>query len=113
MEPVNSSSTDTVFDEDFYEQTIIEHMVEKLGYEHLYGPDVKRTDDKYHDVFLPDVLQTSLRHINPQLPDAAIDEAVLRLNSIDAGSIEQRNEIFSDFVQSGVEVRFFDGGLAF
>ena len=32
------------FNEDFYEQAIIEHMVDKLGYEHLYGPDVRRTD---------------------------------------------------------------------
>ena len=36
--------------EDFFEQTIIEHMVDTLGYEHLYGPDVPRTDSLYHDV---------------------------------------------------------------
>lgn len=95
--------------EDFFEQTIIEHMVDTLGYEHLYGPDVPRTDSLYHDVFLIDVLQSSLWRINPGLPAAAIHEAILRLNDVDAGSLAQRNERFSDYVQSGVEVRFFDG----
>ena len=96
-------------DEDFYEQTIIEYMVNHLGYEHLYGPDVERTDDKYRDVFLPDVFEESLQKVNPELPRQAIDEAVLKLKSVEGGSLPQRNERFSDYVQSGVEVRFFDG----
>lgn len=29
----------SAFNEDFYEQCVIEHMVEELGYTHLYGPD--------------------------------------------------------------------------
>ena len=97
------------FNEEFFEQTIIEHMVNTLGYEHLYGPDVPRTDSRYHDVFLIDVLQSSLWRINPGLPSAAIHEAILKLNDVEAGSLAQRNERFSDYVQSGVEVRFFDG----
>lgn len=39
------------FNEDFYEQCVIEHMTEELGYTHLYGPDVIRTSDEYRDVF--------------------------------------------------------------
>lgn len=97
------------FNEEFFEQTIIEHMVNTLGYEHLYGPDVPRTDSRYHDVFLIDVLQSSLWRINPGLPSAAIHEAILKLNDVEAGSLAQRNERFSDYVQSGVEVRYFDG----
>ena len=96
------------FNEDFYEQAIIEHMVDKLGYEHLYGPDVRRTDRLYHDVFLLDVLQSSLWRINRELPAQATSEAIRRLNAVEAGSLEQRNEVFSDYVQNGVEVRFFD-----
>ena len=64
-------------DEDFYEQAIIEHLTESLGYTHLYGPDVERTSDKFDDVFLPDVLPAALRRINKQLPQAAIDEAIV------------------------------------
>lgn len=95
--------------EDWYEQLIIEHLTEKLGYEHLYGPDVHRTDDSYRDVFLPDVLSMALRRINPSLPKAAIDEAIRKIQDIEVSSLEQRNETFNDYLQSGVEVRFFDG----
>lgn len=109
MGEVDYAYVSVPFDEDFYEQAIIEHMVEKLGYEHLYGPDVPRTDDKYHDVFLLDTLQSSLWRINPWLPAAATYEAMLKLNAVESGSLEQRNEVFTDYVQNGVEVRFFDG----
>lgn len=95
--------------EDFYEQAIIEHMVNKLGYQHLYGPDIPRTDSLYHDIFLIDTLQSSLWRVNPNLPPSAIHEAILKLNEVEGGSLPQRNERFTDFIQSGVEVRFFDG----
>ena len=95
--------------EDFFEQTLIERLVEKHGYEFLHGPDVARSTNEYRDVFLPDVLPTALAHINKELPDAAIQEAILKLSNIEGGSLEQRNETFTDYLQSGVEVRYFDG----
>lgn len=98
-----------VFNEDFYEQCVVEHMVEELGYEHLYGPDVTRTSEEYRDVFLPGVLEDALTRINRGLPAVAINEAILKIKNIEGGTLEQRNEIFNDYLQSGVEVRFFDG----
>lgn len=95
--------------EEFFEDVVVEHLVEELGYEHLYGPDVERTDDRYRDVFLPRVLPDALQRINPALPRVAVEEAVRRLNDIDAGSLEQQNEIFNGYLQNGVEVHFFDG----
>lgn len=99
----------SAFNEDFYEQCVIEHMVEELGYTHLYGPDVPRTSEEYRDVFLPGILEDSLARINRGLPAAAIDEAILKIQNIEGGTLEQRNETFNDYLQSGVEVRFFDG----
>jgi hypothetical protein len=87
----------------------IEHLTERLGYEHLYGPDVRRTDDSYRDVFLPDILPDALRRINRNLPEAAVEEAIRKIQNVEIGSLEQRNEIFNDYLQSGVEVHFFDG----
>ncbi len=98
-----------VFNEDFYEQALIKYFCEKLGYEHLYGPDVPRTSDEYRDVFLPDYLWESLQRINKNLPKEAIAEAILKISNVEDGSLEQRNEIFSDYLQSGVEVHYFDG----
>ena len=95
--------------EDFFEQVIVEHLRDEHGYEYLHGPDVPRTTPDYRDVFLPGVLSDSLKSINPGLPQAAIDEAILRISNIEAGSLYQKNEIFNDYLQSGVEVRFYDG----
>ena len=99
----------SAFNEDFYEQCVIEHMVEELGYTHLYGPDVPRTSEEYRDVFLPGILEDSLARINRGLPASAIDEAILKIQNIEGGTLEQRNETFNDYLQSDVEVRFFDG----
>lgn len=95
--------------EDWFEKVVIEHLVDNLGYDHLYGPDVRRSSDDYRDVFLPDVLPDALTRINKGLPSAAIDEAILKISNVEGGTLEQRNETFNDYLQSGVEVRYFDG----
>jgi type I restriction enzyme, R subunit len=95
--------------EDFYEQALIDYLRTKLGWEHLYGPDVPRSSDKFQDVFLPEVLSVSLKRINKGLPKAAIDEAIFKISNIEGGSLAQRNKQFSDYLQSGVEVRYLDG----
>lgn len=95
--------------EDFYEQAIIEYFTSYLGYEYLHGPDVARTSEKYDDVFIPEVLPAALRKINPGLPAQAIQEAIFKLNNTETGKLEIRNERFNDYLQSGVEVRYFDG----
>lgn len=96
-------------DENFFEQAIIDRLVDEHDYEYLHGPDVARTSDEYRDVFLPGILEDSLRRINKKLPNAAIQEAILKISNVEGGSLEQRNETFTDYLQSGVEVRYFDG----
>lgn len=96
-------------DEDFFEKTLVDHLRDEWGYEYLHGPNVPRTSDEYRDAFLPGVLPAALKRINKGLPDSAIQEAVLKLSNVEGGSLEQRNEIFTEYLQSGVEVRYFDG----
>ena len=98
-----------MMNEDFFEQALIEYFTDNLGYSFLHGPDISRTSSKYDDVFLPGILASSLRRINPTLPAEAIQEALLKINNIEAGRFEQKNRIFNDYLQSGVEVRYFDG----
>lgn len=95
--------------EDFFERTLIERLVEKHGYKFLHGPDVARSTNEYRDVFLPGIFSSALARINKELPSAAIQEAILKLSNIEGGSLEQRNETFTDYLQSGIEVRYFDG----
>ena len=101
--------TSIYMNEGFYEDALIEFFTDYLGYEHLYGPDVRRTNDKYDDVFLPDVLPEALQRVNPGMPYQAIREAILKISNVEAGGLEQRNKIFSDYLQPAVEVRYFDG----
>lgn len=107
--PIESASGSMHINEDFYEQALIEHLRDDLGYKYLHGPDVVRSTPDYRDVFLPGVLPSSIQRINPELPPQAIEQAILKISSIDAGSLYQKNEVFNDYLQSGVEVHFFDG----
>ena len=101
--------TGSFFNEDDFEQSIIEHLQDNLGYNYLYGPDVPRSSEAYDDAFLPDVIEPALRKVNPDLARQAIIEALKRLESIEGGTLVKKNKAFMDMLQNGVEVRYFDG----
>ncbi len=95
--------------EEFFEDVVVEHLRDQLNYDYLYGPDVERTNEKYEDVFLPSILPSALRRINKDLPQAAIQEAILKISNVEGDSPQHKNERFSDYLQNGVEVRYFNG----
>ena len=94
------------FTEAHFENAILELMHDKLGYDRIYGPDVER--DYTEPLHLESVRQ-SLFDINPSLATEAIDEAIVKIRNIENGSLVQRNEVFTDYMQNGVEVNYFDG----
>ena len=104
-----SYSAGAFFNEDDFEQSIIEHLSGKLGYEFLHGPNVPRTSDAYDDAFLPDIIEDALARINPGKPRQAIKAAIKKLEGIEGGSLVKKNKIFMDMLQCGAEVSFFDG----
>lgn len=102
-------SSSTSFNEDAFEQGIIDHLQTSLGYEHLYGPDVARSSDAFDDAFLPDVIGPALESINPTLNRRAIDASITRLKEIEGSDLIAKNSIFMDMLQNGVEASWFDG----
>lgn len=94
------------FNESSYENSIIE-LFENMGYSYVYGPDYVR-DIK--DPLMPDQLRASLETVNPDLPQAAIDEAVYKLRNYEAGSLVSKNETFTDYLQNGIQVSYQDDG---
>ena len=94
--------------EEVFEQGLIGELID-LGYEHLYGPDVPRVSNDYRDAFLFDTLEISLDRINRGLPKVAIREAIRIITDVSDGSLYARNERFHEYLQSGVQVSFFDG----
>ena len=93
------------FTEDNYEKAVTA-LFEQMGYTHLYGPDIERD---YYVPFYEEQLMESLSNVNRGKPQTAINEAVSKLKDIDTGSLTQKNELFMDYLQHGIEVSFFDG----
>ena len=94
------------FTEAHFENAILELMHDKLGYDRIYGPDVERD---YTEPLHLKIVRQSLFDINPSLAKEAIDEAIVKIRNIENGSLVQRNEVFTDYMQNGVEVNYFDG----
>ena len=92
----------SIFDEGSYENAVL-YLLENLGYEHIYGPEVERD---YRVPFYEAQLAHSLMLVNPNKPAVAIEEAIRRVRDIDTGTLVQKNEKFMDFLQNGVEVTY-------
>ncbi len=89
-----------------YENSIIE-LFRNMGYQHVYGPDIER------DFSIPlyeEVLESSLIRLNPDMPSDAITDALYKLKNFENAELVQKNEVFMDYLQHGVEVRYFVKG---
>ena len=94
------------FTEASYENSIIE-LFQGMGYNHIYGPDVERD---YTSPLYEEVLVDSLYRINPQLCDDAIKDAIYKLKNFEIGELVQKNDVFMDYLQNGIEVRYLQDG---
>ena len=99
------------FTENSYEQALIE-MFRQMGYEYEYAPDMERNHREPVD---KDKLHQTLDELNrtgefASMPndtyEQIIDEAVRIVTSVNEGTLEQRNETFTDYLQNGVPVTF-------
>ena len=89
-----------------YENSVIE-LFENMGYQHVYGPDIDRDfTSPLYDV----ILEESLERLNPNLPADAIKDALYKLRNFDTGELVQKNEIFMEYLQNGIPVRYFVKG---
>lgn len=90
-----------------YENAVLQLINEKLGYTYAYGPEIERD---YSSPLYESSLIASLRHINRNLPAAAIDEAIYKLKNFETGTLLQKNIVFMDYLQNGVPVKYFNNG---
>ena len=99
------------YNEDHYEQTLIELFTERLDYNYLNGYDIQNSfeDKDYYCPLYLERLREKLQELNPALPKSAIDEAERKLLHIEAGNMVQNNELFMEYLQHGVEVTFHNG----
>lgn len=89
-----------------YENSIIE-LFQSMGYRHVYGPDIER--DFYSPLF-EDELESALHRLNPTMPDDAIADALFKLRNFENAELVQKNSVFMDYIQHGIEARYFVKG---
>ena len=94
------------YTESDYEKAIIQ-LFEEMGYTHTYGFDIDRD---YKNPLYMDELSESLCRLNPSLPDDAISDAVFKLTNFENGELVQKNAVFMDYLQNGIEVRYTQNG---
>lgn len=92
----------TRFNESEYENALIE-LFQKMGYYFVPGQEI---DHDYNSPLFGIELENALTTINPKLPKKAIDEALYKLKNIENGSLEQKNQVFMDYLQNGISVSF-------
>ena len=85
-----------------YENSIIE-LFQNMGYRYLYGPDVER--DFNSPIYEPELVE-ALNRINPDMPSDAINDALFKLKNFENAELVQKNELFMDYLQHGIEVRY-------
>lgn len=94
--------------EESYERTLIE-LFQELGYQYECGYDVERD---FREPFYAADLKAALRKQNPMLSEEVLGDAFRIITHVNEGILEQRNELMMDYVQNGVEVKYYENGRA-
>lgn len=97
----------SVYSEASYENAIMELFATALGYERVYGPDVERD---WHSPLYEPVLEDSIRRINPKASGATISEALQKVRRFENAGLAQKNALFMEYLQNGIEVSYPQNG---
>ena len=108
--------TDINSEDRLVQQTFADHLRERLGWESVYaynaetfGPKGTLGRASERDVVLVRDLRAALARLNPDIPEAAREQAIEKLTRIDfARSLIQHNREFYGFIRGGVPVEWRD-----
>ena len=110
--------TDINSEDRLVQATFADHLEHQLGWETVYawnsetfGPDGTLGRASTRDVVLVRDLRAALVRLNPELPAAAVEDAVAALTQRDpTQSLLQHNRAFHALLRDGVPVRWRDAG---
>ena len=88
-----------IFNEQVFENALISLCESELGYIHVYGYAVERD---YRDCLYENELVPSIRRINPNVPEDAINSALFTIKNRLEGTLVQKNHQFHDYLQNSV-----------
>lgn len=95
------------YTESDYENAVIGLFHDELNYDYVYGPTIDRD---FRSPLYDEVLEESLRRINKGVPYEAIQDALFRLRNFENGELVQKNAVFMDYLQNGIQVRYTEKG---
>lgn len=89
-----------------YEKSVIE-LFRNMAYRYVYAPDLERD---FRSPLYEEELDESIRRINPDMPEDAIADALYKLKNFENAELVLKNALFMDYIQHGIEVRYFVKG---
>jgi type I restriction enzyme R subunit len=113
--------TDINSEDRLAQTTFADHLEKELDWENIYawnqedfGPDSLLGHADTREVVLKRDLRRSLTLLNPELPAAAVEEAITKLAHHDVTrSLLQHNQSFYSMIRDGVPVSYRDAANAF
>lgn len=90
-------------------------LLERLGYEYLYGPDIAPDGDNperggYDEILLTNRLRDAITRINPDIPHDTREEAIKEIQRIHSPELLTNNEGFHRLLTEGIKVAYQKDG---
>lgn len=99
--------TKTLNESTLTEQPVIEWLKE-MGYDYEFGPDISpgglKEERVFKEVVLKERLRRSLKRLNPEFPDSALEEAIHTLVSFEHPNLEIANKHIYEMLRGGIKV---------
>lgn len=95
------------YTEQNYENALIDLFQNTLNYDYIYAPTITRN---FTSPLYDDILEESLRRLNKTAPYEAIQDAIFKLRNFENGELAQKNAVFTDYLQNGIQVRYTEKG---
>jgi len=90
-------------------------LLEKLGYQYLYGPDIAPDGDRleresFGDVLLLGRLQTAVGRINSNIPARVREDAIKQIQRLNSPELIANNEAFHRMLTEGIKISYQKDG---
>lgn len=104
----------TKITEDSIEQAFIEQLIEQ-GYTYHYGPDISPYSknpqrESFESVLLEQQLKAAIQKLNPDVSEAARNEAFQKVSNLGTLDIMENNERFHTYLTNGLTVEYYKDG---
>lgn len=96
-----------LYSETNYENALIDLFQNTLNYTYIYAPTITRN---FTSPLYDDILEESLRRLNKTAPYEAIQDVLFKLRNFENGELAQKNAVFTDYLQNGIQVRYTEKG---